>query len=69
MEVSISDTDAKALGFNSTLKQRIVGLVHTHLGRASVVFVELMDESLGITLKTAKGAICIDRNFTRRIDN
>lgn len=69
MELSISDKDAQALGLNSSVKERIVGLVHQHLGRASVAFVELVEEPSGIKLETASGIVIVNRELTKRIDN
>ncbi len=69
MELSISDTDASAIGLDSRVKEQIVDLVHRHLGRVSVADVALVDEPAGITLTTASGTILVDRDLTRRIDN
>lgn len=69
MELGLSDTDAKAIGIDSPKKERLVDLVHRHLGRASVAFVKVVDNPPGIKLETANGAIIVDRDLSKRIDN
>lgn len=69
MELSISREDAAAILIGSQAKQRIVGLVHQHLGLASVVTVKMVESTPpGVSLETASGNIVVDRDFTKRID-
>jgi hypothetical protein len=69
MELDISDVDAKALGLNSSVKEKLVELTHTYLGFASVVTVTLTEDPEGIKLDTAGGIVIVNREMTRRIDN
>lgn len=67
MELHISNADAKALGLNSRIKEKIVGLVHAHIGLASMVSVTLENPET-VQLKTSRDRIIVDRALTRRID-
>jgi hypothetical protein len=69
VEVSISDADAKTIEFNSTVKKRLVQLVHQHLGLASVVTVKVTENPDGVSLRTARGTIVVGRDLAKRIDS
>jgi len=67
MELGISDTDAKTLGLNSVVKEKIVALVHKYIGHASAVSVTVTEEPVGVQLKTGVGTITVDRALNKQI--
>ena len=68
MEFSISDDAAKDIGFNSLAKARIAELVHEYLGLASMAYVKLSHDPVGIIIETANGSIIVNRALTQRIN-
>lgn len=68
MEIGISNEDTCTLGFNTDVKERIVGLVHSHIGHVSAVSVKIVENPDGVLLETGIGKIVVDRDLTKRID-
>jgi len=65
MEIGISDADAKYLGLTQGGREKIVGLVHRHIGSVSAVSVKIVEEPDGVQLETGFGTIVVDRDLTR----